>query len=322
MDTSSYKSPYVWPNDYFPFRHYYNSNNLDVFIIENIMHNYIWLKENKDKITNKHFFFVICGWFHDDWFAKVYSEIFEILKLDRNNFFFLFNSDSEKETLKKYGFIGELINHNCWLDESVIPCARKEKLYDAILISRMSKFKRHYLANKIENLALICSGANHKKVDTEYHMPSAIFNPEKALIQKEVFDAINKSKCGLMLSELEGACWSSSEYLLCGVPVVSTKSVGGRDFWYNDYNSIVCEPDEDEILNAVNFFVDNPKDPDKIRQDHINLSIKQRQLFVEILQNVFNKYSIKEDASLYFKQNFFHKMRKSIRPNFNEIFKY
>lgn len=81
MDTSSYKSPYVWPNDYFPFRHYYNSNNLDVFIIENIMHNYIWLKENKDKITNKHFFFVICGWFHDDWFAKVYSEIFEILKI-------------------------------------------------------------------------------------------------------------------------------------------------------------------------------------------------------------------------------------------------
>lgn len=319
MDIANYKSPYVWPNHFFPFRHYYKNNNLDIFIVENIMHNYNWLKEHKDKITDKHFFFVICGWFHDNWFGKIYSEIFDILKLNRNNFFFLFNSPVEKETLQKYGFIGDLINHNCWLDESIIPCCKREKEYDAILVARPAEFKRHFLASKVNNLAIVASGANHNKNITQ-KMPEARYRTTHHISENDVFDLINKARCSLCLSAKEGACFSSSEYLLCGIPVVSTKSVGGRDFWYNDYNSIVCEPNEDEISNAVNFFVANPRDCNKIRQDHINLSIQQRQLFVQSLQNVFNKYNIKENADIYFKNHFFHKMRKSENPNFKEIF--
>ena len=319
MDTSTYKSPYVWPDEIFPFRHYYKNQNLDIFIIENIMHNYTWLKQYANYISDKHFFFVICGWFHDNWFVKTYSEIFDVLKLKRDNFFFLCNSQIEKEKLEKNGFIGSVINNNCWLDENIIPCFEVEKLYDAILVARMSKFKRHYLANRVKKLALICGGINHKK-DIEYQIPKATLKLDIPISESEVFNLINKSRCGLMLSESEGACFSSSEYLLCGIPVVSTRSVGGRDFWYNSYNSIVCEPDECSVLNAVNFFIDNPRDSHKIRQDHINLSLQQRQLFIKILQNIFDKYNIKQNADQYFKQNFFHKMRTSITPNFQEIF--
>ena len=47
---------------------------------------------------------------------------------------------------------------------------------------------------------------------------------------------------GGVFSEEEGACWASSEYLLCGLPVVSTHSRGGRDVWYSGHNSLIVEP--------------------------------------------------------------------------------
>jgi glycosyltransferase involved in cell wall biosynthesis len=315
-----YQSPYVWPDPKIPFRHYYKSDKLNIYIIENIMHNYNWLNEYKNKIKDTDFFFVYCGWFHDDWFAKVYNEIFENLKLNKNNFFFLFNSPLEQAILNKYNFIGEVINHNCWLDENFFSAHSVEKQYDAILIARKSKFKRHYLANKVRNLALIVSGSNHYH-DVDYKMPESIFCPSEPVPYQNIPQLINQAKSGLILSHKEGACFSSSEYLLCGIPVVSTQSYGGRDVWYNEYNSIICEDNPEQIASAVEYFVNNPKDPNKIRQDHIDLSKKHRQKFIDILDILFDRYEVSLDAEKYFVDNFFHKMRDIENPNFNLLFK-
>jgi len=114
-----------------------------------------------------------------------------------------------------------------------------------------------------------------------------------------------------MLSAMEGACFSSSEYLLCGIPVVSTKSLGGRDFWYNDYNSIICDDNEDSVAESVEFFKNNPRDGERIRKDHILLSQKQREKFITILQSLFNKYKVQINAKDYFEKNYYHKMRRS-----------
>ena len=61
----------------------------------------------------------------------------------------------------------------------------------------------------------------------------------------------------------EGANYSSSEYLLCGLPVVSTESSGGRDYWFDDYNSIICKPNEDSVKKCDEFVykkIPNSKD--------------------------------------------------------------
>lgn len=316
----TYQSPYVWPNPSIPFRHYYKSETLNIYIIENIMHNYNWLNEYKKKIKETDFFFVYCGWFHDEWFAKVYNDIFENLKLNKNNFFFLFNSALEQSALHKYGFIGEIINHNCWLDENLFSVYPIEKQYNAILIARKSKFKRHYLASNIKKLALIASGSNDDH-DVDYKMPGSIFCPTETIPYQYIPRLINQASCGLMLSHKEGASFSSSEYLLCGIPVVSTQSYGGRDLWYNEYNSIICEDNPEQIAMAVEYFVNNPKDPNKIRQEHIDLSKKHRQKFIDILQLVFNRYNISISAENYFAGNFFHKMRKCQTPKFDLLFK-
>jgi glycosyltransferase involved in cell wall biosynthesis len=315
-----YKSPYVWPSPTIPFRHYYKSKKLNVYIIENIMHNYNWLNKYKNKIKDTDFFFVYCGWFHDDWFAKVYNDIFENLKLNKNNFFFLFNSALEQSILYKYGFAGEIINHNCWLDENLFSLNPVEKIYDAILISRKSKFKRHYLANNVKNLALIVSGSNDNH-DLDYKMPESVFCPTEQIPYQDMPKLINRAACGLILSYKEGASFSSSEYLLCGIPVVSTQSYGGRDVWYSADNSIICEDNPEQIASAVEYFVNNPKDPNKIRQDHIDLAKQYRKKFIDILRIIFHRYKISIDAEKYFADNFFHKMRQCETPKFDLLFK-
>ena len=98
----TFKPFYVWPSVYIPFRHYFQDKSLNIFIIDNIVHNFNWLNECKDKINDSHFFFVYCGWYMDNHHAKHYHEMFEHLKLNKNNCFFLFNSIQEKNLLLHY----------------------------------------------------------------------------------------------------------------------------------------------------------------------------------------------------------------------------
>lgn len=315
-----YKPSYTWPNPAFPFREYYSGSNCRVFIIENIQHNWEWLSRYHKKIRDNDVFFVYCGWYHSESFAKEADQIFSELKLNKRNFFIMFNSPREMENFSSYGFEGDVINHNAWLDENlvmkVIP--NTPKLYDALYIARLSAFKRHGLASEVSNLALV-AGINHGNPINE-DLPSYVYRNEKPLTPEEVCVKINQSVCGLILSEMEGACFSSSEYLLCGIPVVSTKCFGGRDVWYDDYNSIVVEPDPNKIKDAVDIFMQNPKNPYKIRNAHIEKAQYYRNRFIDALGDFFDIYGVDEDPRVFFEENYFHKLRKSMRPDFERIF--
>jgi glycosyltransferase involved in cell wall biosynthesis len=318
----NYKPSYVWPNPAFPFRVYYESEELRIFIIENIQHNWEWLSVYNKKFRPNDYFFVYCGWYHSEFFAKEAEKIFDVLGLNRERFFFMFNDDEEKENFSTKGFCGEVINQNAWLDENlvmnVIP--ETQKIYDSIYVGRFSPFKRHELASTVNNLALV-AGTNHSKQESN-SIPNHVYLNEKPLSPDEVCLKINESSCGLILSAEEGACFASSEYLLCGIPVVSTVSKGGRSVWYNEYNSIICDDSPDAVSNAVEELVLLKRDPFKIRNAHISLSKYFRAKFVAVLANLFYKHGqYNVDAQSYFDENFIHKLRKSYKPNFEEIFK-
>ncbi|WP_092048398.1 glycosyltransferase [Planctomicrobium piriforme] len=72
------------------------------------------------------------------------------------------------------------------------------------------------------------------------------------LTAEEVNLVHNQSRIGVILSEQEGGCGASTEYLLAGLPVVSTSSTGGRDLFYDSGNSIICEPTVDGVRSALN----------------------------------------------------------------------
>ena len=154
----------------------------------------------------------------------------------------------------------------------------------------------------------------------EQHVPPHAYINDVQLSPNEVQNKICQARTGLILSEIEGACFASSEYLLCGVPVVSTRSHGGRDAWYNDYNSIVCEPTPEDVAMAVRKIASNPPNPERVREQHIVLTNFFRANFVSMLQMLFDQNGVSESAHAYFKRNFIHKMRDSISPEFDSLF--
>jgi glycosyltransferase involved in cell wall biosynthesis len=193
-----------------------------------------------------------------------------------------------------------------------------EKKYRAIYVGRRIALKRHMLAAKVNGLALV-AGINHSRPVSE--IPKHVFLNDRQLTPEEVCVKINESHCGLILSDAEGGCFASSEYLLCGIPVVSTQSFGGRDVWYDNYNSIICDSTPEAVAEAVDHFVTNSPDPYAIRSNHIALANKFRANFVRILGSILIDHGIKNiDPKSYFKDNFYHKMRKSYQPDFEQIF--
>lgn len=318
---SGFKPNYVWPNPAFPFREYFTHKKCRIFIIENIQHNWNWMAEWGESIRKTDYFFVYCGAFHDHEFATQAQGVFDALGLAKENFFFMFNSREEMKNFEPFMFKGALINHNAWLDENAVmrPKPETQKLFDAIYVGRRSAFKRHMLAEKVPRLALV-AGINHgNNISPAPELPAYI--NESPLNPGEVCEKINQSHVGLILSEREGACFASSEYLLCGIPVVSTFSKGGRDIWYNEDNSIQCPPDAEAIADAVETLKSERVDPFHIRNMHIAQAALHRARFVKQLQNVFNRFGVVDiSAEAYFIEHYEHKMRRSYRPDFASIF--
>lgn len=305
---------YRWPNPSFPFRLYFDHPKLRVFILENIMHNWDWLSKVANSITERDFFYVICGWHHDEYLVKTSHRIFIELGIKKENFYIMCNSLEEYNTFKAYGFNCGIINQNAWIDWNLTMKVQGdvEKIYDAIYVGRRSAFKRHMLAKKVQNLALV-AGNNHGNQLSE--IPEHTFINKKPLTPNEVCNKINESSCGLILSDTEGACFASSEYLLCGIPVVSTHSHGGRDFWYNSYNSLVVDADQDKVREAVLYFREANLEPNRIRNDHITLSMEQRSLFINNMQALLSKKGIQLSAREYFENNYMHKLRGAEKIN-------
>jgi glycosyltransferase involved in cell wall biosynthesis len=87
---------------------------------------------------------------------------------------------------------------------------------------------------------------------------------------------LNQAYCGLALSAIEGGMHASMEYLLCGLPVVTTESLGGRSYFLNSNNSIFVDDNSDAVLSAVNELKKgfNPDRSQEIRDDAITMQKK------------------------------------------------
>jgi glycosyltransferase involved in cell wall biosynthesis len=101
-------------------------------------------------------------------------------------------------------------------------------------------------------------------VDLQAYKPCTIY---KNLLATEVAEVLNRCRVGLILSEEEGICSASCDYLLCGLPVVSTPSRGGRDEFYDSENCIIVEPSSTAVAEAV---------AEWLRRLHLDCSLRSR----------------------------------------------
>lgn len=229
-----------------------------------------------------------------------YNRLLKNKQYSNHYFICLANSIEEYWRFNHFNIDVEFINHNAFIDPRLFFIMDIEKEYKAIYNARFHKVKRHFLARNIDNLACICwsffndeEKDNYKKICKSQNIKLLNKINDGCIVRKtpqEINIDYNRSYVGLCLSSTEGAMYSSIEYLLAGLPVVSTKSRGGRDIFFNDYNSIIVDDDANAVRDAVYLIVNRYSSIDrhKIR----NNAIEQQNIFINRFKNLISNICV------------------------------
>ena len=83
--------------------------------------------------------------------------------------------------------------------------------------------------------------------------------------------------------------FSCGEYSLCGVPVVNTRNLGGRDTLLPDFAVRYAEDTAESVAENVEYWVKNPIDPQDIRAAFIQAASAQKAEVQDLLNSIAGK---------------------------------
>jgi len=197
------------------------------------------------------------------------------------------NEPSEARWLRLVGIEAYPLSHNIHVREKFFsPLATCHKAFDAVYSAQLASFKRLALARAVPRLFVVTYEDGKREWDLHAFEPSlshASFN--KAWMPPEaVRDVYRASHAALALSAKEGAMFACMEYLMCGLPVVSTRNRGGRNRYLTPFNSRFVSPRPEAVARAVAEFVAAPPDPLAIRGEVLALVRKDRLAYLDILR--------------------------------------
>jgi glycosyltransferase involved in cell wall biosynthesis len=255
---------------------------------------------------------IICGLWWSVEIPKLFCKI--IFTILRNRVLYptikvsiLCNTKREHKLLRLFGIDSVFCNHNCFIDENIFtnrPGAAKK--YAAVYNAVLNDFKRHSLVAAIKGKVAFLT---YRYENTSYknHLDKTLTNiswlnysPGKQpvfLDNAALVEASNESYAGLALSSVEGAMYASCEYLLCGIPVVSTRSKGGRDVFFDDYNSIIADAVPEQVSMAVERLKAANKDPMLIRAAVISRMKEHRQRFIKHVNRILQAKGLNYDIA-------------------------
>jgi glycosyltransferase involved in cell wall biosynthesis len=196
------------------------------------------------------------------------------------------NEPSEARWLRLIGLEAYPSSHNLHVCESWFrPSVSVGKRYDAVYVAQLEPFKRLHLAEAVQSLCVVTYKNGHESFDLHSYEPRlhhADFN-RTFIPPEQVREIYNASRVGLALSPREGAMFASMEYLMCGLPVVTTPNRGGRNRYFTPRNSRFVAPRPDAVAAAVADYVSTPPDPFAIRDEVLDLVHRDRLAYVQIL---------------------------------------
>jgi glycosyltransferase involved in cell wall biosynthesis len=177
-------------------------------------------------------------------------------------------------------------------DTSKFTLQPQKHKFAAVYIAQNSAYKRIHLAAKIDRLCLISKGlrpedfAKIKSTIPNLYSP----NVEQGLLNPtQVAELLNASATGLILSALEGQNRATIEYLMCGLPVVSTINRGGRDRFLSPSNSIYVSDMPEAIAEAVAFVSRSGFDRELIAYEAARSVMRERQWLSHIVDSTLEK---------------------------------
>ena len=181
------------------------------------------------------------------------------------------NCEKECAALQAVGMEARFIHQNCFLDERRYRPMGRARPYDAAYVARLPPCKRHELMPPALAPRLLLMGCATKIYDSERGYADMVRSRYAAAKVMPTFSGariseyLGLAKCGLVLSAREGASFCSSEYLLCGLPVVDTPALGGRSSLYPEEFVKYVESDPEAVGAGIAHWAANRPDPWKVR---------------------------------------------------------
>lgn len=218
----------------------------------------------------------------------------------------LCNTRPEVERFAAHGVSAILCSALAFVDETrYMPAKNPLKEFDAIYNATLTPVKRHELCRDIESLGLIYHwfadagrlSASETLARYEAMLPRARFlnneGGEHQLFGPESVCAwINRARVGLCLSAREGVMLATIEYLLSGIPVVSTPSIGGRDRVLDPRYSLIVEPDPVAIADAVRTLAGRLYDPMAIRKAAFDAMRDDRIRLIRLIEAIYREEAV------------------------------
>lgn len=230
----------------------------------------------------------------------------------------LCNKPGQAEQFRARGGRAILCNSNCFVDESVFrPLPSVEKRFDAVYNARFDIVKRHFLAREVDSLALIYNptgeGLEYIRNTQQQFSNAHFFNHSdsgdyRILRPEEINESLNACRVGLCLSEHEGPMSASVEYLLSGLPIVTTPSPGGRDLFFEESFVVTVAPEPGAIKESVRELIGRKVRPEIPREATLAKFRAHRQAFVALVQEIYDQHDIKRRFADEWPRVFFHRM--------------
>ena len=248
----------------------------------------------------------------------------------RHRFSFLCNTPAQEPPFAAAGFPVTTMNANMFIDEHIFrPLPDTQPVFTALYNARLSADKRIDLAAGIERACFVYFYADEISV-SQFHaeharlsalMPSATFlnrlTPQgcEYLGAGAINRALNRSRVGLCLSAVEGQMRASMEYMLAGLPIVSTPSIGGRDYFFDPDYCIISPADPRSIAEAVAALIARNIPRDYVRQQTLAKVERERARFIAFMEERIGRGGASGFAAR------FEELRRSrqIKPWLNDV---
>ena len=215
----------------------------------------------------------------------------------------LCNEAGQAELFHARGAQAVFCSQNCFVDEAVFqPIPSIAKRLDAVYDARFATWKRHPLAVELTSIGLLYYDVPQDDPDYAQAIRrdfshAHFFNhphsgPYRLLSSRAITRSLNACRVGLCLSAEEGAMYASVQYLLCGLPIVTTPSRGGRDVFFEDRFVLTVPPEAPAVREGVAELIGRNLDPDDIRSATLTKVRAHRQTFVELVQEIYHRHGV------------------------------
>lgn len=178
----------------------------------------------------------------------------------------LCNEPEEQEALAAEGLETAFCSHNAFAEEDVFrPLPQAAPSFDAVYNAGLFDWKRrelarlipscahiYYEAPSVGHTAAIAYLARLRALMPHHRFVNELAGDRIAWLDRPGVNAVlSQCRTGLCLSAIEGAMYASIEYLLAGLPVVSTPSIGGREVFADPEFWLSVPPAAEAVRDGV-----------------------------------------------------------------------